>query len=72
METTFQLALSLGSKLLDKFPNYPEKKKAKHFELEKKYNVEIKRSKDERDHDYIMNLKDELTISLKEIQGFNK
>ncbi len=66
---TFTLALSLASKVLDKFPDYEQKKRKKFRDLKDTYNTEVKREKSTRDHDLIMNLKEQLTPMMEEIAG---
>ena len=68
---TFTLALSLASKVMDKLPDYDEKKRKEFTKLRDTYNTEIKRSKDTRDHDYIMNLKEQLLPLMQEVEALS-
>ena len=67
----FQLALGFASKAMDKLPDYDEKKRAEFRDLKDAYNTEVKREKNTRDHDLIMNLKEQLTPLMVEIEGLS-
>lgn len=59
------LALSFASKLLDKFPDYDQRKKSKFFDDQKRYNEEIRKDYPLRDDDLILNLKEDLVAFMK-------
>ena len=65
----FGVALSLAEKVVDKIPDYDDRKRAKLTKAKKLYNREIKREKDERDHDLILYLREDLEPLLEEIKG---
>ncbi len=58
------LALKVFDTLLEKFPDYEERKKKKYFELKMEYLEELKSER--RDMNKLMNLRDELftTVSV--------
>lgn len=51
---------SVTDKLLDKMPDYDQRKKEKYFKLRTRYNDEFKKDYPSRDDDLILNLRDEL------------
>lgn len=55
--------LSAFGKVLDKLPNYDQKKRKEYYELALAYEQEMK--KDNRDLDLAMNLRDQLKTFLK-------
>jgi len=63
----FLLALKLGQSILDKLPDYDEKKRQKYHDLVRQYNNEITKDYPERDDDLIMNLREEGSIMWQEI-----
>lgn len=52
--------LSVGNKLLDKTPNYDQKKKAEFLELRKNFDVYKDKPVEERVNSYLFNLKKEV------------
>ena len=60
------LALSVGGKLLDKLPDYPEKQKKDFFEKTELYNIEKVRDPNDpkRDDDLILFLRESLKAHL--------
>jgi len=68
-----QAALQIANKLLDKIPDYDQRKKEKYHKLLKDYTIEKARPADMTDHDLILNMRDEiknfLLVFSKEIEG---
>jgi len=64
-----KLALSLGDKLLEKIPNYDQKKRNSYYEKKSLYLSEVSKTYPERDDDLILNLRDDLKAFL---EAFNK
>jgi hypothetical protein len=58
MGNMFEVALQFGSKLLDKMPNYDQKKREEFFKLKRDYQRE--KAHPDRDDDQLLNLKDKL------------
>lgn len=69
---TVDLLLSVTGKLLDKLPDYDQRKKEKFYKLQKEYNEEITKEYPQRDDNKIANLRDEIKLFtstfIKEIQ----
>lgn len=69
---TVELLLSVTGKLLDKLPDYDQRKKEKFNKLQKEYNEEITKEYPQRDDNKLANLRDEIKIFtstfIKEIQ----
>lgn len=63
----FTTLLTIADKLLDKSPNYSQKKKEDYVKLKRQYNDELKRDYSDRDDDLVLNLRDEL---LSYVQAF--
>lgn len=63
------VSLSIANKLMDKIPNYDQKKRKEFYELNMRYVEEKKRVYPDRDDDLIMNLRDQLTAFL---EAFDK
>lgn len=57
-----QAALQIANKLLDKIPDYDQRKKEKLFKLSKEYQEELVRPRDMQDDDLIANLQDEIKL----------
>lgn len=51
------MAMKLGSELLEKFPDYDQRKKSKYHKMIKDYRTEVNRPADMADHDLILNLR---------------
>ena len=64
---TFLIALTLGQTILDKMPDYPQKKRDLYHKLVREYNSEITKTYPERDDDLIMNLREDAKIMWQEI-----
>ena len=62
----FEIALSFGSKLLGKIPDYDQKKKSQFFKLQDSYNKE--KMNPDRDDDKLLNIKEELAAFLRAFQ----
>ena len=58
--STIAIALGLADKLMDKVPDYDQRKKEKYYKLKRKYNEEISKKYSERDDHLIGCLSDEL------------
>jgi len=56
------LAMSLGEKLLDKFPSYSQAKKRKYYELRKEYDEEISKDYPYYDDERIIIVRRELRL----------
>ena len=54
--------ITLTSKILDKTPNYEQKKKEQWSKLCLRYNDEVKKLYPDRDDDLIMNLREQIVI----------
>ena len=61
--------ISVGDKLLDKLPDYDDRKKEKYFELKKNYNAYKVRPVEQRVNSYLYQLLNELTETLNEMVG---
>jgi len=54
--------LQIANKLMDKIPDYDQRKKEKLFKLSKEYQEELVRPRDMQDDDLIANLQDEIKL----------
>lgn len=67
------LALSLGDKLLDKLPDYDQRKKDDYYKKKKQYLLERSKNYPQRDDDLLLTLKEDLYNYLdafrKELEG---
>lgn len=63
------VALSITNKLMDKLPDYDQRKKQQFHDLNLRYEQEKKKTYPERDDDLIMNLRDELSSFLSMFDG---
>lgn len=54
--------LGVTSKLLDKTPDYNQKKKENFFKMKNAYEAELKKEYSQRDDDMIMNLREEIVL----------
>jgi len=57
---TLELALSILDKLLDKIPDYDDRKIKNYYKIKDKFRKEVNRPYSERDDDLILDLRDEL------------
>lgn len=66
----FGTALSLADKVAGFFPSWDQKKRAKLTKAKTTYKTLITRA--ERDHDLILDLRDEIEPLIKEVMELNK
>jgi len=67
MMNAFLIALKLGQTILDKLPDYNQKKGAEYHRLRIAYNNELTKKYPLRDDDYLANLRDDIKIMWEDI-----
>jgi len=54
--------ITIATKLLDKTPNYSQKKREQWHDLQQRYSEELKKLYPERDDDLVMNLREQIIL----------